>query len=99
VTSIFRYRLHQLQPEDVLCLGVKENDILSHTYSSIDLISEGPVSEWKSVLDLNVLGLSICTKEALQSMRESRVDDGHIIHISRYRLKIGGNSSRPNVYI
>jgi NAD(P)-dependent dehydrogenase (short-subunit alcohol dehydrogenase family) len=47
-------------------------------------IPEGPVSQWRSVLDLNVLGLSICTKEALQSMRERGVDDGHIIHISRY---------------
>jgi NAD(P)-dependent dehydrogenase (short-subunit alcohol dehydrogenase family) len=59
-------------------------------YSTTDLhlhmymISEGPVSGWRSVLDLNVLGLSICTKEAIQSMRERGVDDGHIIHISRY---------------
>ncbi|PNF40502.1 Dehydrogenase/reductase SDR family member 11 [Cryptotermes secundus] len=45
-------------------------------------LHEGPVSQWRSVLDLNVLGLSICTKEALQLMRESGVDDGHIIHIS-----------------
>jgi NAD(P)-dependent dehydrogenase (short-subunit alcohol dehydrogenase family) len=34
-------------------------------------------------MDLNVLGLSMCTKEALQSMKERGVDDGHIIHISR----------------
>jgi NAD(P)-dependent dehydrogenase (short-subunit alcohol dehydrogenase family) len=50
-------------------------------------VPEGPVSQWRAVLDLNVLGLSICTQEALQSMRERGVDDGHIIHISRYRLK------------
>jgi NAD(P)-dependent dehydrogenase (short-subunit alcohol dehydrogenase family) len=66
------------------------NEILSRRYSTTDLhfdmyfISEGPVSQWRSLLDLNVLGLSICTKEALQSMRERGVDDGHIIHISRY---------------
>ena len=46
-------------------------------------ITDGPVSQWRSVLDLNVLGLSICTKEALQSMKERGVDDGHIINISR----------------
>jgi NAD(P)-dependent dehydrogenase (short-subunit alcohol dehydrogenase family) len=46
-------------------------------------ITEGPVSQWRSVVDLNLLGLSICTKEALQSMKERGVDDGHIIHISR----------------
>jgi short-subunit dehydrogenase len=35
------------------------------------------------MLNLNVLGLSVCTKEALQSMNERAVDDGHIIHINR----------------
>jgi hypothetical protein len=47
------------------------------------LITEGPVSQWRSVIDVNLLGLSIFTKEALQSMKERGVDDGHIIHISR----------------
>jgi NAD(P)-dependent dehydrogenase (short-subunit alcohol dehydrogenase family) len=47
------------------------------------LITEGPVSQWRSVIDVNLLGLSICTKEALQSMKDRGVDDGHIIHISR----------------
>ncbi|KAJ4445489.1 hypothetical protein ANN_07297 [Periplaneta americana] len=42
----------------------------------------GPVESWKSILDLNVLALSVCTKEALQSMKERGVDDGHIIHIN-----------------
>jgi len=46
-------------------------------------ITDGPVSKWRSVIELNLLGLSICTKEALQSMKERGVDDGHIIHIGR----------------
>jgi NAD(P)-dependent dehydrogenase (short-subunit alcohol dehydrogenase family) len=58
-------------------------------------ISEGPVSQWRAVLDLNVLGLSLCTKEALQSMKERGVDDGHIIHISRYKPTLSRH--RPNV--
>lgn len=41
------------------------------------------MSQWRSVIDVNLLGLSICTKEALQSMEERGVDDGHVIHISR----------------
>jgi NADP-dependent 3-hydroxy acid dehydrogenase YdfG len=45
---------------------------------------DGSTEEWKTMLDLNVLGLSVCTKEALQSMKERGVDDGHIIHINRF---------------
>jgi NADP-dependent 3-hydroxy acid dehydrogenase YdfG len=43
----------------------------------------GPTEKLKAMLDLNVLGLSVCTKEALQSMKERGVDDGHVIHINR----------------
>lgn len=32
---------------------------------------------------VNVLALSICTREAYQSMKERNVDDGHIININR----------------
>jgi NAD(P)-dependent dehydrogenase (short-subunit alcohol dehydrogenase family) len=44
---------------------------------------DGPEETWRSVLELNVLALSVCTKLALQSMKERGVDDGHIIHINR----------------
>ncbi|PSN43222.1 hypothetical protein C0J52_17259 [Blattella germanica] len=42
----------------------------------------GPTEYWKQIMDLNVLGLSICTSEALQIMTRTGVDDGHIIHIN-----------------
>lgn len=32
---------------------------------------------------VNVLALSICTREAYQSMKERNIDDGHIININR----------------
>ncbi|GAV06703.1 hypothetical protein RvY_16648 [Ramazzottius varieornatus] len=34
------------------------------------------------MLDLNVLGVSICTREALRLMFKDGVDDGHIININ-----------------
>ena len=37
---------------------------------------------WKHTFDVNVMGLSICTREAVQLMRESGVDDGHIINVN-----------------
>ncbi|XP_068086798.1 farnesol dehydrogenase-like [Anabrus simplex] len=45
-------------------------------------LTDAPTEDWKMQLDLNVLGLSICTREAVQNMRARGVDDGHIIHIS-----------------
>ncbi|XP_069683492.1 dehydrogenase/reductase SDR family member 11-like isoform X2 [Periplaneta americana] len=50
--------------------------------ASDNSLSEGPVEHWRSILDLNVLALSICTKEALQSMKGRGLDDGHIVHIN-----------------
>jgi short-subunit dehydrogenase len=41
------------------------------------------VDSWRSILELNVLALSVCTKEAIESMKERAVDDGHIIHMNR----------------
>ncbi|XP_049800222.1 farnesol dehydrogenase-like [Schistocerca nitens] len=42
---------------------------------------DGKTEDWKSILDVNVLGLSICTREAVQDMLSRGVDDGFIIHI------------------
>ncbi|XP_047005117.1 dehydrogenase/reductase SDR family member 11-like [Schistocerca americana] len=44
--------------------------------------SSGKTEDWKRVLDVNVLGLSICTREAVQDMLSRGVDDGFIIHIN-----------------
>nr|CAD7434362.1 unnamed protein product [Timema monikensis] len=45
-------------------------------------VSDENTSQWRQMFDLNVLGLSICTREAFKLMKEKGVDDGHIIHIN-----------------
>uniref|UniRef100_A0A0P4WJ72 Dehydrogenase/reductase SDR family member 11 n=1 Tax=Scylla olivacea TaxID=85551 RepID=A0A0P4WJ72_SCYOL len=42
---------------------------------------EGTPEDWRKILDLNVVALCLCTREAVASMKE-RGFDGHIIHIN-----------------
>ncbi|XP_072546752.1 dehydrogenase/reductase SDR family member 11b [Salminus brasiliensis] len=42
----------------------------------------GKTSSWRTMIDVNVVALSVCTREAYQSMKERNVDDGHIININ-----------------
>nr|XP_043897729.1 dehydrogenase/reductase SDR family member 11a isoform X2 [Solea senegalensis] len=42
----------------------------------------GKTEGWRNMIDVNVLALSICTREAYKSMTERNVDDGHIININ-----------------
>uniref|UniRef100_A0A8C2X379 Dehydrogenase/reductase SDR family member 11 n=1 Tax=Cyclopterus lumpus TaxID=8103 RepID=A0A8C2X379_CYCLU len=42
----------------------------------------GKTEGWRNMIDVNVLALSICTREAYKSMKERNVDDGHIININ-----------------
>ncbi|XP_049800286.1 dehydrogenase/reductase SDR family member 11-like [Schistocerca nitens] len=48
-----------------------------------NLPTSNPWTEWQHTLDVNVLGLSVCTREAVQSMLDRGVDDGFVIHICR----------------
>ncbi|XP_023714657.1 farnesol dehydrogenase [Cryptotermes secundus] len=74
VTEAFKWIKHNLGGVDIL--------INNAGVASFNSLSDGPVENWRKIFDLNVLGLSVCTKEALQSMKERGVDDGHIIHIN-----------------
>uniref|UniRef100_A0A3Q2WHR8 Dehydrogenase/reductase SDR family member 11-like n=1 Tax=Haplochromis burtoni TaxID=8153 RepID=A0A3Q2WHR8_HAPBU len=51
-----------------------------------ELLLNGKTSGWKNIcfghLQVNVLALSMCAREAYQSMKERNVDDGHIININ-----------------
>ncbi|XP_077064996.1 dehydrogenase/reductase SDR family member 11-like [Siphateles boraxobius] len=42
----------------------------------------GKTSGWRTMMDVNVIGLSVCTREAYQSMKERNINDGHIININ-----------------
>nr|QYV43144.1 FOLD2 [Colaphellus bowringi] len=44
-------------------------------------LSEGTTKDWTTILQVNVIGLSIATREALKDMKENKVN-GHIIHIN-----------------
>ncbi len=44
-------------------------------------LTSGKTDDWREMLDVNVLALLVCTREAVSDMRR-RGDDGHVIHIS-----------------
>ncbi|RZF37000.1 hypothetical protein LSTR_LSTR004688 [Laodelphax striatellus] len=59
--------------------------------SSVRKIEDGITDEWRNVLDVNILAVTICTREALKSMRKHSVEDGHIINM----CSILSHVSRP----
>ena len=44
-------------------------------------LCEGPVEAWREMLEVNVLGLAICTQHAVADMHR-RGGEGHVIHIA-----------------
>lgn len=61
---------------------------------------DGDTKFFKEIFDVNVIGLTICTQQALKLMKESGVDDGHIIHINSVAGHTIPNIGNPvmNVY-
>ncbi|KAL1260566.1 hypothetical protein QQF64_008393 [Cirrhinus molitorella] len=74
ILSMFTWIKGQHQGVDV-CLN---NAGLAHP----EPLLSGKTSGWRNMMDVNVLALSVCAREAYQSMRERKVDDGHIININ-----------------
>ncbi|XP_068583984.1 dehydrogenase/reductase SDR family member 11-like [Cebidichthys violaceus] len=74
IVSMFAAIKEQHRGVDV-CIN---NAGLGHPESLLN----GKTSGWKNMLDVNVLALCICTREAYRSMKERDVDDGHIININ-----------------
>lgn len=46
-------------------------------------LAGGSPDEWRHLLDVNVVALCLCTKEAVASMQRRSVQDGHIFNLSR----------------
>ena len=44
-------------------------------------LTKGSTEKWRETLDVNVIALCICTREAVKFMRELGQDKGHIIHL------------------
>lgn len=54
-------------------------------------LMSGSTEHWREMLEVNVLALCACTREAVRDMR-ARGDDGHVIHIS----SMAGHRVPPN---
>jgi NADP+-dependent farnesol dehydrogenase len=60
-------------------------------------LTEGKTEDWKAVLDLNVLGLCIATREAVKVMKANNIN-GHIVHINSIAGHTVMNIPQINVY-
>ncbi|XP_044262330.1 farnesol dehydrogenase-like [Tribolium madens] len=69
----FKWVLDNLGPVHIL---VNNAGILQPTN-----LTEGETKMWKKILDTNVLGLCIATREAVKIMKAGKID-GHIVHIN-----------------
>ncbi|XP_075210575.1 uncharacterized protein LOC142317921 [Lycorma delicatula] len=59
----------------------------------INHLADGLTENWKSIMDVNILGLTVCTREALKSMKAHNIDDGNIINIGSRTVRV--NSPAP----
>ncbi|KAG8310563.1 farnesol dehydrogenase-like [Homalodisca vitripennis] len=56
---------------------------------------DGNIEDWRKMYDVNVFALGACSREAINSMKERKVDDGHIININSvasHRLPVAPGS-------
>ncbi|KAJ3642933.1 hypothetical protein Zmor_025679 [Zophobas morio] len=61
------------------------------------LLTDGETQVWKSVFDVNVLGVCIATREAVKIMKAQDIK-GHIIHLNSIAGHFVPNVPRMNVY-
>ncbi|MCA9565768.1 MAG: SDR family NAD(P)-dependent oxidoreductase, partial [Myxococcales bacterium] len=73
ILSMFEQIRESLGGVDVLI----NNAGLAH----IENLTQGKSEHWREMLDVNILALCICTREAIADMRK-RGDQGHVVHVS-----------------
>ncbi|XP_060525370.1 farnesol dehydrogenase-like [Cylas formicarius] len=73
IKAAFAYVLKNLGPVSILV-----NNAGLSKYTSL---TDGDTQLWKTILDTNVLGLSIATREGIKQMKENKID-GHVIHLN-----------------
>lgn len=85
----FKWTLENVGPIHVLVnnAGVATNTSLY----------DGDTKLWKKILDTNVLGLCIATRETIKIMRDNHID-GHIIHMNSMAGHSVPNFPNGNVY-
>ncbi|KAG5306844.1 SDR1 dehydrogenase, partial [Acromyrmex insinuator] len=74
VTVAFAWVKNNLGPISVLVNSagiIKESSLI-----------DGTLEDWRSVFDVNVLGLCLCTREAVRMMRETADEDAIVIHVN-----------------
>ncbi|KAJ3651601.1 hypothetical protein Zmor_017630 [Zophobas morio] len=89
ILKVFEWTSKNLGPVHIL--------INNAAASNQTTLMDGKTEDWKSVFDLNVIGLCIATREAVKIMKENKIN-GHIIHINSVLGHQVVNVPRINVY-
>lgn len=50
------------------------------------MITEITGKQMRDMLDVNVVGLTLCTSNSVRSMKERGVNDGHIFNLNRFEI-------------
>ncbi|XP_035788468.1 farnesol dehydrogenase-like [Anopheles albimanus] len=61
--------------------------------AGVDLLTANNTAALRDVIDTNLLGTVLCSREAFQSMKRRSVTDGHIVHIN----SVLGHTVPPNM--
>lgn len=73
ILNAFNWTLKNVGPVHILINNAGLNQL--------NELINGDTEKWKTVLDVNILGLCIATREAVKQMQEHNIA-GHIVHIN-----------------